>query len=1621
MAGRTIDVKLRVQGDGSEKRALSTMQQMNKEKEKLENREYGVARSAVGTGAAGRDFAKQAEGLGGFVRVYATFAANAFAAQAAFTALSNAMDTTNMVKGMDQLGAASGMALGSLAKRLADTTDGAVSLREAMEATTKATAAGMTSKQLLQLGEVAKKAGAALGVSVPDALSRLSRGITKLEPELLDELGIFAKIEPAVNDYARALGKSAGSLTDFERRQAYTLAVLSEGITKFGEIDLPANPYNKLLASMKDITQTGLEVINKVLAPIAKLMAESPTALSAALIAIVGTLIRKAIPAVAQLRQSLQLAQQESASKAYGGLEEMTAGRREVALKANAAAIIAAKKAAEEVADVKLQQVDVFASEVKAQKKRPPKFIREMASLQSPADLSPEIIEGWKQQLPSVQNSPKLKALAERGIQANEEWLKAEQDLKKKINEEEEKYIKLQERSLAFKREKLLAERELQKYVRDTIVLESEQTGRRQGFGEAWRQMNEEIRRRRAGPTEIDIPTGRKIKGPDGIDIDEMTKAQVPKMGALGAGITRVRVGFMALTSAISSTLSVLGPWIQILTLIAPILGLLHDKLLGNSEDIERTKKSYDAFTDSVKAANNTVEYLGKNSDRIFSISNINAAGTAFMELGNNFYDFVTKANKELSSGSAYYKFIEGIQNIFGGGTRGDIKNTTISAVETALKLAGPEAEALKGTLAEIVGLDASTSVESLMRAVKEAPVEKSKELAAAILKSGTNAKASSQAIVDLNNNLKEATKTFDNLANSLLPNSGIAKWAMDGFKNMQDFNKSIGKSAKDIGALNDLLANPENIVKQFGPDAFNAIQPLIPQVQQLSKEYTKVANSIDDIDKKDLKAARENIAKIQENLADAVKKGQDGAIQYYTNRLENAKKGIETFKKESPIYQSLVEERDKIEKEIDSIFKSFRQVSADSAKYFGEVLASEVSAGYARGALAVRKTAASYIEDPTAKAREEAGIARKDIDIQSDQIRKTVDLIKQMELSRISIDENTAVTKLRTVQESTRFKEGEAGYISSKDQERMTRDAIATILSADQRRNLIQDPKKQRQVFGDLQEQAKPGSTATEIEREAALQTLNSSTRVALQQIASGESKLAELGGARKAADVKETLEIFKGETRKEIETLQAQSEKLQAQKQAVVAAQATSTQTEVEKLREVASYDKQILDTNNAIKNVQLESALTIAKILQALYPTEKIYADNVKYSQQQLDRFKEVKPIQEANAQSERDRKESLAIIVERYAAINRELEFTQNLLQSSRKLEDANTNAEKSRFDTLASMGRYTEQEIQDKNTLFTIEQARRDEARQLQDIQDKLAAARTRMQEAAAKNDPGLDKARDDYLKLSASVDADTQAVKVNSQARIENARLIGSVSVEQKKFTDFATRSFESMGDALADFAMTGKLNFKSLVDSMISDFIRMIMRMNMQKLAGGTGGQDGLANLLGSGLAKLFRIGGTNPYDVNAANTGLFGGADIGGVGASPYAKGAMFADGIEKFAKGGMFTNSIVNSPTLFKFAKGTGLMGEAGPEAIMPLTRDSTGRLGVQAQGTQSNVDIVVNNYTGQQATTQETTDARGNRRIEVVVGDMTASEMVRPGSSTQNAMRAGFGLQPMLTRR
>lgn len=142
-----------------------------------------------------------------------------------------------------------------------------------------------------------------------------------------------------------------------------------------------------------------------------------------------------------------------------------------------------------------------------------------------------------------------------------------------------------------------------------------------------------------------------------------------------------------------------------------------------------------------------------------------------------------------------------------------------------------------------------------------------------------------------------------------------------------------------------------------------------------------------------------------------------------------------------------------------------------------------------------------------------------------------------------------------------------------------------------------------------------------------------------------------------------------------------------------------------------------------------------------------------------------------------------------------------------------------------------------------------------------------------------------------------------------------------------------------------------------------------------LYRMIAGTGDwRDALTSLLPTVKDLLLQISGLsdNKYSLGGILSNILaGGGGGGGRTAMSSAMGFTPLGGFDMFAKGGMFTNSIVDRPTPFRFANGggfsNGLMGEAGPEAILPLHRDVTGQLGVAARvgggGGQSNISVQV----------------------------------------------------------
>lgn len=220
----------------------------------------------------------------------------------------------------------------------------------------------------------------------------------------------------------------------------------------------------------------------------------------------------------------------------------------------------------------------------------------------------------------------------------------------------------------------------------------------------------------------------------------------------------------------------------------------------------------------------------------------------------------------------------------------------------------------------------------------------------------------------------------------------------------------------------------------------------------------------------------------------------------------------------------------------------------------------------------------------------------------------------------------------------------------------------------------------------------------------------------------------------------------------------------------------------------------------------------------------------------------------------------------------------------------------------------------------------------------------------------------IELARLDELLAKGAISWDTY-----SRAQMDAQENFDKLSEKGKDSMSELTQAVEAWGsratDAFIDFAFTGKATFSDLVNSMLKDLARMMLQKNVT-----TPIFDAISSSAGGWFKGLFSFDG-------------------GGYTGSGARSGGM--DG-----KGGFMAMLHPN-------------------ETVLDHTRGQTGTGG----GTQ----VVINNYSGAQATASETVDSRGNRRIDVTISEMVAGEMSRPGSSVNAAVRNSFGARPALVGR
>lgn len=204
--------------------------------------------------------------------------------------------------------------------------------------------------------------------------------------------------------------------------------------------------------------------------------------------------------------------------------------------------------------------------------------------------------------------------------------------------------------------------------------------------------------------------------------------------------------------------------------------------------------------------------------------------------------------------------------------------------------------------------------------------------------------------------------------------------------------------------------------------------------------------------------------------------------------------------------------------------------------------------------------------------------------------------------------------------------------------------------------------------------------------------------------------------------------------------------------------------------------------------------------------------------------------------------------------------------------------------------------------------------------------------------------------------------------------------------------------ALSGMEDAFVSFAETGKLSFKDMAASLVKDILRVIVRMlilwMLQRMTG-MGGEGGGAEAGSAG-------------EMNAYNSWF---ASLGGS-----ANGNAFSNGrMTNFANGGIFSNAMS-----FPMRGGNrGTLGEAGPEAVMPLARTSSGQLGIQVASSNSdsgesvlNLSVEVYQGEGSGVKTEKSKGENGDI-LKIFIGEVAAD--VKKGGPVGQAITQVYGVK------
>ncbi|EKK0131830.1 phage tail tape measure protein [Salmonella enterica] len=282
-----------------------------------------------------------------------------------------------------------------------------------------------------------------------------------------------------------------------------------------------------------------------------------------------------------------------------------------------------------------------------------------------------------------------------------------------------------------------------------------------------------------------------------------------------------------------------------------------------------------------------------------------------------------------------------------------------------------------------------------------------------------------------------------------------------------------------------------------------------------------------------------------------------------------------------------------------------------------------------------------------------------------------------------------------------------------------------------------------------------------------------------------------------------------------------------------------------------------------------------------------------------------------------------------------------ELKKKTVQLTSQLTEEEAKVRQQHAMALATMGMGDQQRGRYEERL-KIQQQYQDKLEQLKrDSKAKGTYGSDEYRQAEQELQASLDRRLAEWADYNAKVDASQGDWTQGASRALDNFLAQGSnvAGMTENVFTN----AFNGMADGIANFALTGKMDFRGFTVSILADLAKMEARIAASKILGGLF-QWGM-NLFGGG------------YDSSALHDGTHG---------IPMPPKLNALGGVYTSSDLSRYSGSVVNRPTFFAFARGAAVMGGAGPEAILPLRRGTDGKLGVVAAGSAGGMAMFAPQY-------------------------------------------------------